>query len=145
MKGAAFTASVMAKCQNAPVDMLMYYDARPCIFNGLFDFYTLLPLKGYYPFVMWNELYKLGVQAEATSDDPAVDVVCASDGDAATAVITYYSMDEEAAAKEVTVNGTGTYEVFTLDADHSNEKTATVTLPTSITMKANSVLMLKKV
>ena len=78
-------------------------------------------------------------------DDDAVDVVCASDGDAATAVITYYSMDEAADAKEVAVNGAGTYEVFTLDADHSNEKTATVTLPTVLTMKANSVLMLKKV
>lgn len=145
MKGAAFTASVMTKSQNAPVDMLMYYDARPCIFNGLFDVYTLLPLKGYYPFYMWNELYRLGRQTEASSDDPDVDVVCASDGDAVCALVTYYSMDETADAKEVTVTGEGTYEVYTLDADHTNEKTAVVTLPTVLAMNANSVVMLKKV
>ena len=144
MKGAAFTASVMAKCQNAPLDMLMYYDARPCIFNGLFDFYTLLPLKGYYPFVMWNELYKLSSQAEAVSDDPALDVICATDGRNTRALLTYYSMDEAADAKEVTVSGEGTYEVYLLDADHTYEMTETVTLPATLTMQANSVILLKK-
>ena len=34
--------------------------------------------------------------------------------------------------------------VYTLDADHTNEKTATVTLPAVLAMKANSVIMLKK-
>ena len=144
MKGAAFTSSVMAKSQNASIDMLMYYDARPCVFNGLFDFYTLKPLKGYYPFVMWNELYILGNQTEALSDDPAVDVICASDGDAVCAVITYYSMDETADTKEVTVNGEGTYDVYTLDADHNYVLTQTVTLPTALSMQANSVIHLKK-
>jgi len=122
----------------------MYYDARPCIFNGLFDIYTLKPLKGYYPFVMWNELYQLGTQAEAYSDDENVDVVCATDGDAVRALITYYSMNESADAKEVTVNGEGTFDVCTLDAAHSYEKTATVTLPAVVTMSANSVILLKK-
>ena len=144
IKGAAFTSSVMAKSQNASIDMLMYYDARPCVFNGLFDFYTLKPLKGYYPFVMWNELYILGNQTEALSDDPAVDVICASDGDAVCAVITYYSMDETADTKEVTVNGEGTYDVYTLDADHNYDLTQTVTLPTALSMQANSVIHLKK-
>lgn len=60
LKGAIFTASVMCACQNAPVDMLMYYDARPCVFNGLFDFYTYAPLKGYYPFLIWSKLAEFG-------------------------------------------------------------------------------------
>ena len=87
---------------------------------------------------------QLGQQAEALSDDPAVDVICASDGDAACAVITYYSMDETADTKEVTVNGEGTYDVYTLDADHNYDLTQTVTLPTALSMQANSVIHLKK-
>ncbi len=48
MKGAAFTSACMSACQNCrDVDMIMYYDARPGTFNGLFDFYTMEPLKGY--------------------------------------------------------------------------------------------------
>ena len=32
---AAFTAATMTLCQSAPLDMLMYYDARPRGMNGL--------------------------------------------------------------------------------------------------------------
>ena len=70
MKGAAFTGAVMSALQNNPdVDMLMYYDARPCGMNGLFntDFVNEC-LKGYYPFRMFNELYKLGNSVEVTCD-----------------------------------------------------------------------------
>ena len=60
MKGAAFTAAVMCAAQNSPVDMLMYYDARPCVFNGLFDFYTYDKLKTYYVFKMFKYLREDG-------------------------------------------------------------------------------------
>ena len=46
IKGATYDCAVMAVCQNAPVDLLMYYDARPCPFNGIFDFIHLSPGKG---------------------------------------------------------------------------------------------------
>ncbi len=59
LKGAVFTAAVMSACQSAPVDMLMYYDLRPCTFNGVFDFYTFAPLKGYYAFLAWSKLAAL--------------------------------------------------------------------------------------
>lgn len=61
----------MLGAQQGPMDMLMYYDARVnTSFNGLFDFYTLRPLKGYYPFKMFNERYTLGrsVRVEVTGD-----------------------------------------------------------------------------
>lgn len=60
MRGAAFTAAAMCTGQHAPVDMLMYYDARPCKFNGLFDFYTFRPLKTYYVFSMFANLAAYG-------------------------------------------------------------------------------------
>ena len=62
LKGAAFNAAVMSRMQDAPLDMLMYYDARPCAFNGLFDFYTYAPLKSYYVFAVWAKLVRLGRQ-----------------------------------------------------------------------------------
>ncbi len=66
-KGASFTAGVMCRCQYLPLDNLMYYDARPCAHNGMFntDFVNEC-LKGYYPFPMFNTLYMLGYAAEVS-------------------------------------------------------------------------------
>ncbi len=65
-KGAAAIAAVMIDCQNAPLDMLMFYDARvACGMNNIFHQLTLRPLKGYYPFVAWRNLKELGTQIEA--------------------------------------------------------------------------------
>ena len=62
LKGAAYAASVMCAGQDTPVDMLMYYDARPSVFNGMFGFYNYEPLKTYYVFLAWSKLAKLGRQ-----------------------------------------------------------------------------------
>ena len=59
IKGAAFAAAGMISGQSAPVDMLMYYDARPSNWNGIFDrLYS--PLKTYYVFKCWAKLAELG-------------------------------------------------------------------------------------
>ena len=72
-KGAAFIAAAMCACQQAPLDMLMFYDARvTCLMNNLFDHVSLEPLRGYYPFYAWAKLRRLGtavaVQAENAAD-----------------------------------------------------------------------------
>ena len=67
LKGAAFIAATMSACQSAPVDMLMYYDARTFSgMNGLYDFTTLWPIKGYYPFYAWSKLVDRGMQVACT-------------------------------------------------------------------------------
>ncbi|MBQ7396258.1 MAG: hypothetical protein IJW08_06950 [Lentisphaeria bacterium] len=105
IKGAAFTAGCMCACQNAGLDMLMYYDARPCPFNGMFDFYTLKPLKGYYPFVAFNELYKIGNHCFSSSDDEDV-FVTAAGGDSDRAVmVVYYTDDDRARSRGITLSG----------------------------------------
>ncbi|MBQ7906928.1 MAG: hypothetical protein IJ309_03035 [Clostridia bacterium] len=105
MKGAAFTAACMSACENTQVvDMLMYYDARPTAFNGLFDMYTYRPLKGYYPFVMYSRLYELGAKCESSSDDEDVYVVSATDGKTKRAMITYYAEDDNKSGKIVYVD-----------------------------------------
>ena len=73
-KGAAFVAATMVACQSAPVDMLMYYDARPRGMNGMFEPITLWPMKGYYPFYAWAKLLDRGTQVacrvrEGTGED----------------------------------------------------------------------------
>ena len=95
VKGAAFTAATMAACQNAPVDILMYYDARPeTPYNGLFDFYSFQPLPSYYSFYAWSRLASLGkqVKAEAQEDDLYV-VAAKGDGIVRTLVARYNEND----------------------------------------------------
>ena len=72
--GAAFCTAVMQACQNGPLDMLMYYDARPnTSFNGLFDFTTFATLPSYYSFYAWKRLRELGTQV-FSSDEGLEDV-----------------------------------------------------------------------
>ena len=115
MKGAAFTAAVMSALQNNPdVDMLMYYDARPGTFNGLWDFYTYDELKGYYPFYIFSNLYELGTQVENSTDDENLYVVAAKNGEKVGAMVTYYTENDNENSKIVEINVDG--------ADMSNAK-----------------------
>ena len=135
LKGAAFTASVMSLCQYQPLDLLMYYDARPCAMNGMFS--TDFPcdkLKGYYPFLMFNRLYKLGESVEVHSDDPACTVCAAISGSEAALMTTYYTDDDQAPARSFQYKLSGlkkdrvTVEYYLLDADHDLEKVREETL-----------------
>ena len=70
-KGGAFAAAIMCACQDEPVDMLMYYDARPgTIFNGMFDIYTYEPRPAYWAFVDWSRLARLGTQVKSAVSFP---------------------------------------------------------------------------
>lgn len=144
IKGAAYVAATMCAVQNSGnLDMLMYYDARlRTPWNGMFDFYTNLPLKGYYPFKMFSTLYKLGNQIECTSDDRDVIVTGATDGDTSALMITYYSLDG-GENKNVEIHGiTKPMAVYTLDEDNDMVKTATVADGDTICMTPNSVVFL---
>lgn len=80
IKGAAFVAACIIDCQAHPVDMLMYYDARPStVFNGLFDFYTLAPKESYYAFYAWSKLVDRGTEVESSADEKDVYVTAAAD------------------------------------------------------------------
>jgi len=62
-KGAAFIMATMADCQSSPVDMLMFYDARPgSAMNNMFAHPSKQPMKGYYPFYAWSKLVDCGTQ-----------------------------------------------------------------------------------
>ena len=106
--------------------MLMYYDARPCGMNGMFDTDTLAPLKGYYPFPMFNALYQLGTHVDGGWLWEDIYYSAATDGENSAALLTYYHDDDTKEGKDVTVTFRGAAEgtrvtVSLLDETHDNE------------------------
>lgn len=148
MKGAAFCAACMLAGQQSTVDMMMYYDARPgTILNGMFDFYTLGTLKGYYPFKMFNTLYRLGISCGAVSDDEDIYVAAAKDSLGNQAILLCHYTDDdtvtEAKSVKLELNGaTDSYDVCVLDAD-SDADCAGVFTGGSIAIAPNTVVLLK--
>ena len=125
LKGSSFIAAAMCASQALPLDMLMYYDARPCGMNGLFEAETYRPLKGYYPFVMFRDLKALGEWIPTDSGDPDVYSCAAEDceGKSAAVMLTNYSDRDDAPEKEIEVKFAGfdgpcEAEVYLLDAEH---------------------------
>ena len=102
LKGSSFIAGTIALSQYQPLDLLMYYDARPCAMNGMFctDF-VCDKLKGYYPFWMFNKLFKLGESFESLSDDKSIMSCAAAGAEGKAVMLTYYRDEDEAEAAAV--------------------------------------------
>ena len=95
IKGAAYIAAMMCECQREPVDMLMYYDARPCGMNGMFNTDLVCDkLKGYYPFFMFNTLYKIKENVTVISKIPGIYLCAAADNDIAAVMVTHFNDDD---------------------------------------------------
>ena len=126
-KGAAFEAAVMSAGQNSSIDLLMYYDARPGGFNGLFDYYTYEPLKGYYPFKMFSELYKLGNQIPCEHEMKNIYALGAkNDVDEYAFMITRYECDDTVTdTKEIEIIFSGLknrkFLCFVVDSNRNQE------------------------
>lgn len=144
LKGASFTLACMCEAQKSSIDMLMYYDARPCGFNGLFAPYTLEPLKGYYPFLWYGMLY--GRQEVRAAHQPEhLYSLCGVDGEGkALTLLTHYDEDDNAAPQTVRV-GFGrraTCAVYILDRDRdgtllceTDDLTFTIPVHTSLLIR----------
>ncbi len=147
IKGAAFSSACMCGCQNdSTVDMLMYYDARPSSYNGLFDFHTNEKLKGYYPFKMFNVLYSLGGACRCDTDAQNIYAAAAKGQDGTAVMISYYIDDDTCTEKcDLTLNflaGDDRYECLLLDATHDAEPVGTVENGGCITLAPNTVCLL---
>ena len=120
LKGASFTLACMCEAQKSSIDMLMYYDARPCAFNGLFALYTLEPLKGYYPFLWYGMLYgRREIRAANTAEH--IYSLCGIDENGKTlTLLTHYDEDDSAAERSVALDfgRQSVYEVYLLDNAH---------------------------
>ena len=110
-KGAAFVSAVLTRCQRAPVDMLMFYDARVSGgMNNLFDPMTLEPSRGYYPFKAWAKMRRMGTEAAVKIDgqnDIYVMAAVGPDGHAGILVTRYLDDDNVTPIELVTVRVEG--------------------------------------
>lgn len=104
-KGGTFVCAAMQDGQNCPTDMMMYYDWRPCSFNGLFDPLSDTPIWGYWAIYSWGKLKTLGTQVKTCCDIPDVRVTAARGADGRLGIlVSRYVMDDNiTASKDVTV------------------------------------------
>ena len=152
MKGAAFIAACMCAAQQNPtIDMLMYYDARPCAMNGMWDFYTFRPLKGYYPFYIYANLFELGSSVAYTTDDPDIYITAATNGEKSGAMIVYYAEDDSKMGKKVTVSLIGAdlevAKIFVVDQNNTMREHLTAHVENgvlSVWMDRNSIIYIEK-
>ncbi len=146
VKGAAFTMAVMCSAQPSPIDMLMYYDTLPNVWNGAFDFYTLRPLKGYYPLKWYGDFYDLDAEICAENKIDNIYTLCGVSKDGkVTAIVAHYNDDDRAGEKEVSLDfgRDGEYEIYLVDEDHDGENIGTVK-DLSFTLKRNSFMLIKE-
>jgi len=128
MRGAAYNGAVMCRSQKSPIDMLMYYDARPTTFNGMFHpEISSVCLKGYYPFKAFNELYKLGDEVKSETVQNFYTCAARKDDEAAIMVVRYADSDSpELELKErLKINmydfGKAIVEYYVLNEEHDLE------------------------
>ncbi|MBR5307819.1 MAG: hypothetical protein IKU43_03545 [Clostridia bacterium] len=126
LKGSSFIAGIMCAGQHEPIDMLMYYDARPSVYNGLFAHETFECLKGYYPFAMFNALAQLGthIPTEYVKDD--IYSCAATDGENYAVMLTHFNDDDETPAKTLKLdiensNAPVKVSCYVLDENHDLE------------------------
>ena len=147
IKGAAYDAAFMCAGQSSPhLDMMMYYDARPDKeYNGLWDSDFMLPLKGYYAFAFFSDLYQLGDRTVCDCDCGDVYAIAATDGEKKAVLISYYTCETDAQPKTVriTTDFDSSSEVYLLDSEHDGEKVSEFTSNEfEIVMKPNTVIKL---
>ena len=146
IKGAAFVMSCMCEAQKTDIDMLMYYDTRPSVFNGVFDFYTYEKLKGYYPLYWYGLLYDCEKEIPAENNIENIYSLCGVDSDGnATVILTYYSEDDSLPKKNVSLElgRTGNYEIYKVDSTHNGELTQ-ITDTLSFELELFSIVLIKE-
>ena len=125
LKGASYISAVFCTSQASPIDMLMYYDARPCGFCGLFTPYTYEPLKPYYTFYMFNQLYKQKNSVKCEFEHDNVYTCASKDESSCSIFMTYFDDTEKEASKNVSLEldglDTGDFKVSCTALDNKND------------------------
>ena len=127
LKGASFNAALMAVSQTSGLlDMLMYYDARPCGMNGMFHQVDYSCLKTYYTISSFTHLSDMGTEVSGESKD-GIYSVAAGDGTGNGAMlVTHYDDNDATEAKDVKLsfkgfNGRVKVTYYLLDETHDME------------------------
>ena len=125
-KGASFVLGAMCMGQDSCIDMMMYYDARPSLFNGLFSAYLYERFKTYYVFDFFKDVRKLGnaVKVDAAHND--VYVIASKNDKECNIALTYFNDNESTPNEKVDILLEGvpagsSIELYLVDATHSGE------------------------
>ncbi len=127
--------------------MLMYYDTRPSVFCGVFDFYTYEKLKGYYPLYWYGMFYDMENEVRAENDVENIYTLCGVDNNGkALCIVTYYTDDDSAPEKSVKLDfgREGKYEVYLLDKEHDGELIDTIE-DLTFTSPVHSCVLIKEI
>ncbi len=137
----------MCVAQTTDIDMLMYYDARPSVFNGLFDYYSLEPLKGYYPFYWYGKFYDLKSEIRVENRIDDIYSLCGSrEAGKILCALTYYIDNDYAESKSISLDfgRTGKYNIYILDETHDAEL-ADTTSKLSFDLKVHQCLLIEEI
>ncbi len=125
LKNASFILSCMAVGQRAPfIDMMMYYDTRPSIWCGPFDFYTCDKRKPYYPLAWYGSFYDLEAEVRSKNEVDGIYSLCGVDKDGKVlCMLTYFTENDDSEDKEITLDfgKDARYEVYILDNERDGE------------------------
>ena len=105
-KGASFIAGCFLASHYKDVDMLMYYEGRPCGMCGLFDSFLKVQ-KPYYTFKAFNELYKLGTAVKTEVNEDFIYALGATNGDEHAIMLTYFDDSIEKGSKTINIDLNG--------------------------------------
>ncbi len=157
LKGSAYIAANMLMAQHEPLDHLMFYDARPCGMNSMFSTdYVFECLKGYYPFYMFNQLYRQKHAVPVELDGDCIWAAAAA-GEEQNVMLSYYDDNDAAPDRLVKVefkhvkNKNGVrLAYYCLDKDHDctlvREEIFTATeFSAYLTVPVHSTYLLKAV
>jgi hypothetical protein len=136
----------MAAMQNAPVDMLMYYDGSfESTYGGMFNSVTSTPFKAYHAFRAWGELYRLGTQypVEGTTPDGQITagVYAVAAGNQTERAVLLVNVGGETALQAPE----GEWTVCLLDGEHDLEPTGKVRGGENFAVPAEGLVLLKSV
>jgi hypothetical protein len=125
----------------------MYYDTRPTVFNGAFDFYTYEKLKGYYPFYWYGMFYDMAAEVRSQTECENIYYLCGVDKHGkALLALTYYTEKDDCESKTVSVefNKKSKYEIYLVDKENSNTLVDT-TDELCFDMKPHTCVLIKEI
>ena len=147
VKAAAFVAAVMCGCQNAPVDMLMYYDFRPnTSWCGPWTptIYDIRP--PYWSLYYWAELAEYGTQIESSCDTGNIYTCAAVSGDGTKIrllVARYHEDDSHDTPREIKLDLPDGWRVTGLRITDSKGMDRKAEPSTVYSMESNSVSLIE--
>ncbi len=148
LKGASFVLACECVAQKSPIDMLMYYDTRPSVMNGVFDILHYTPLKSYYSLAWYGQLYDAVAEVRCENEPEDIYSLCGVDEKGkVTALLTYYTEANEGESKTVRVDfgkPNASYKIYVTDSEHNGEL-ITETQNLEFDMPLHSMILIKEI